>query len=218
MKRMFHSATDKFIRKANVDSGPLGKYTENVLKKEVEGPQLTPSLPRPGYQCSCFGTCQSLLQPTWLQGWAVVTPNYKAQSYPGCSCRKCYRDGWKRTVAKVLGKMKAWQGQVSTARPCWTLSWRWGSGLSSWYCPWIDHWLLQGSKEKTLFFVTVALSQYCLTEGSASSLEVSQLQNALHTLPQVPASASCYTWTILAAWILFPASEWLGSRCVSRSL
>lgn len=34
MKWMFHSATDKFISKANVRSGPLGKYTENVLKKE----------------------------------------------------------------------------------------------------------------------------------------------------------------------------------------
>lgn len=34
MKRMFHSAPDKFISKANVHSGPLEKYTENVLKKE----------------------------------------------------------------------------------------------------------------------------------------------------------------------------------------
>lgn len=54
-------------------------------------------------------------------------------------------------------------------RSCWTLVERCGHGLSSWHCLWTDHCSLQGSKEKTVSSasLTVALSQYCLTKGSA---------------------------------------------------
>lgn len=54
-------------------------------------------------------------------------------------------------------------------KPCWTLGERCGRGLSSWYCLCTDHCSLQGSKEKTVSSasLTVALSQYCLTKGSA---------------------------------------------------
>lgn len=50
-------------------------------------------------------SCHSLLQPTWLQGWDVVSHCHKARSYLGSCCCECYRDGWKRAVAKVLGIM-----------------------------------------------------------------------------------------------------------------
>lgn len=152
----------------------------------------------------------------------------KAKSYLGPSCCKSYWDGWKKDCGKgtredgsmlEAGKECScccrahWQG-------CWTLGGRWGNGFSSWYCPWIDRCPLQGSKEKTLSSVsfTVALIQCCLSGGSVSDTEGSQLQNASLLLPQVSAPASCYIQTVLASWILFPASEWLGRRCVSQGL
>lgn len=185
MKRMFHSATDKFISKSNVHFGPRGKYKENMLKKE-RVLSLPPACHTLGIRVlwPVLWHMSIIAQPTWLQGWGFVICNHKVQSFLGFSCFKCYWDKWTRTMQRKDICYILSSGQDgSTARAgrerswCWGVPWKalldlgwevWPS-LSCWYCLWTDHCSLQGSKEKTVSSasLSVALSQYCLTKGSA---------------------------------------------------
>lgn len=111
---------------------------------------------------------------------------------------------------------------------CWGVLWKAMLDLGWEVWPWPLQLILsvnrplssaRKQREKCLFcFLDCGSEPVLPHQGLGTSSEVSRLQNASPKLPQMPAMVSYYTWIILADWIVFPASEWLGRRCVSQSL
>lgn len=189
----------------------------------------------PGCSGLCSGTCQSLLSQRDSKAgalsfvttrsslsWASAVLSAIEINEPG-PCRgrdRCYipSSGQDGSTAGA-GREHSW---------CWGVPWKALLDLGWEVWPWSLRLVLsvnrplfpaRKQRENCLFcFLDCGSEPVLPHQGLGTSSEVSQLQNASPTLPQMPALVSCYTWIILADWILFPASEWLGRRCVSQSL
>lgn len=224
------TAADNFISNSNVHCGPQENTKKKCLRKRCGGSSAYLQLTTPwGSRCSglCSGTCQSLLSQRDSKAgvlsfvttrsslsWASAVLSAIEINEPGL-CRGSREDG---SIAGA-GSKHNW---------CWGVPWKALLDLGWEVWPWPLQLILsvnrplssaRNQREKCLFcFLDCGSEPVLPHQGLGTSLEVSRLQNASPKLPQMPALVSCYTWIILADWILSPASEWLGKRCVSQSL